>query len=232
MRSHTAITRSMWCSTSRTDVCCSEVPHKRGELVHLVRRQTGGRLVEQQQLGLRDKGAGERDALLHAVRQLAGQQARHVRDLEPLQRRDGALLAGGARRGRRAAVPSKPEPNHARECRSAPTSTFSSTVRWGNRPRPCSVRAIPRSASWCGRCRRSGLPRQLQLALGRANETADHVEQRGLAGAVGPDDPDDLALVDRRGDLGERSEPAEADADVVDVEQHSRHLAHPSGRGR
>src|SRR5262249_24446790 len=46
-------------------------------------------------------------------------------------------------------------------------------------------------------------------AVGRV-DARHHVEQRGLAGSVGADQPDDLALGDRKVDAVERDEAAEA----------------------
>src|SRR5207253_2061234 len=60
----------------------------------------------------------------------------------------------------------------------------------------------------------------------RGVETGDDVEERGLAGTVGPDEPDDLVLVDREADAVEHLEPAEAERDVVDVEVRVLSLSH------
>ena len=53
----------------------------------------------------------------------------------------------------------------------------------------------------------------------RRVEPRDHVEDRRLAGAVRADQTDDLALGDRERDGVECDDPAEALADVVDLEQ-------------
>ena len=47
----------------------------------------------------------------------------------------------------------------------------------------------------------------------------EHVEERGLAGAVGADQAVDLTLVDGERDLGQRVQAAEAFADVAGFEQ-------------
>ena len=62
-------------------------------------------------------------------------------------------------------------------------------------------------------------------AIGRV-EPADAVEQRGLAGAVRPDQPEDLALLDGERDAVERDDAAEAQSDVADFEQRRA----PDGR--
>ena len=46
-------------------------------------------------------------------------------------------------------------------------------------------------------------------AMGRIQKAGDDVEGRGLAGAVRPDQADDLALADREIHVRERNEPAE-----------------------
>jgi hypothetical protein len=56
-------------------------------------------------------------------------------------------------------------------------------------------------------------------------ETRDHVEQSGLAGAVGSDEPDDAALRNLEIHPAHGDEPAEADGHPSRLEQHS--LCHP-----
>src|SRR6202022_1689062 len=47
-----------------------------------------------------------------------------------------------------------------------------------------------------------------QLALGRAVAAGDAVDHRGLAGAVGTDDGEQLAVADGEADIGERAHAA------------------------
>src|SRR5262249_29798712 len=53
----------------------------------------------------------------------------------------------------------------------------------------------------------------------RLVEAVDHVEHRGLAGAVRADDGADLALPDADGDVAHRLHAAEGQRDIVDREQ-------------
>src|SRR5205823_1184421 len=53
--------------------------------------------------------------------------------------------------------------------------------------------------------------------------TAHTVEERGLAGAVGSDQADDLAGVDPQGDAVEGGDAAEVDGDVLDFEEWAPH---------
>ena len=88
-RSHTLITRSMWCSTSATPMRPRSAGCGAPRSVHLGRRQPAGRLVEQQQAGLRHQGTGEGDLLLDGV----GQRGRES------ERRTPRCPARPARRG-------------------------------------------------------------------------------------------------------------------------------------
>src|SRR5205814_10505826 len=67
---------------------------------------------------------------------------------------------------------------------------------------------------------------QRDAALVRVQRSADAVEQRGLAGAVGPDQADDLAGVDRERDVVIGHESAEALRALLD-EWQRRHAISP-----
>ena len=60
----------------------------------------------------------------------------------------------------------------------------------------------------------------------RPVEPGEDVEDGGLAGAVGPDQPEDLALRHLEAHVGERRQPAEADGEILDAQQ--RHAASPT----
>ena len=55
-----------------------------------------------------------------------------------------------------------------------------------------------------------GAALETDFSLGRRDEAADQVEQRRLAGAVGPDQADQLVGVDMAGDGIDRDQPLEA----------------------
>ena len=57
-----------------------------------------------------------------------------------------------------------------------------------------------------------------QAPRGRLVEPRDHVEDRRLAGAVGADDGEDLALADLEIDVVDRLEAAEVERETVDLE--------------
>ena len=149
------ITRSMWCSTSITASGRVRRADQLAELVHLVVGQAAGRLVEQQQLGLGDERAGQRDPLLHARRAgcRGSGRRRRARPAPRAPRWPARAAPRSSRSG--AGQPEQRRAKPARACRSAPTITFSSTVSPANSPRPWSVRAMPRPASSCGRTGRA-----------------------------------------------------------------------------
>ena len=65
---------------------------------------------------------------------------------------------------------------------------------------------------------RDVLPLEHDAAGRRVEHPCDDVEHRGLAGAVGPDDREHLALLDVEADIADRLHAAEAQRDVLDFE--------------
>ena len=66
-------------------------------------------------------------------------------------------------------------------------------------------------------------------AVGRRVEARDEVEHGGLAGPVGPDEPDDLARRDREIESVDGLQPAEALAEPADRKPRA-HAGRPDGR--
>src|ERR1700738_62236 len=75
------------------------------------------------------------------------------------------------------------------------------------------------------------LPAIEQLAFGRPVAAGDAVDDRGLAGAVGADDREQLAVIDAKADLGERTYPTKAQGHPAHL-QSMFHAFPPSGRFR
>ena len=96
---------------------------------------------------------------------------------------------------------------------SAPIETLSNTVMLGRMRRFWKVRPMPSWAMRCGRMPTSERALEADLALARRDEPGDQVEQRGLAGAVRPDQADQLMRVDVAGDGIDRDQPLEAAGD-------------------
>jgi hypothetical protein len=65
---------------------------------------------------------------------------------------------------------------------------------------------------------------QSDVAVRRPLEPDDDLEERALAGSVGTDDGDDLAVVDPERDAVDGREPAEPLCDRIDLEQQVRLL--------
>src|SRR5919107_4670506 len=63
---------------------------------------------------------------------------------------------------------------------------------------------------------------EYQLAAGRLVDAAHQVEDRGLAGPVGADDGEDLALADVEGHTIDSLDAAEVDREAVDQEEAHR----------
>ena len=131
-------------------VVVAQLAHERHQLVDLAVGQSGGRLVEQQQLGPRGDGAGQLDPFQRAVRQPGGRAAGDLGQPD--------LLQGGVGLGRAPASP-RGSTHGARTAlltqsdvrtRWSPTITFSRTVRRGNSARFWNVREICFWATLCG----------------------------------------------------------------------------------
>jgi len=77
------------------------------------------------------------------------------------------------------------------------------------------------------RCGVDPLALEQDLSAGGPDEPGDRSQRRGLAGAVGADQGDDLTLVDREADLLDREDLAVGDLEVLDLE-HGRHGVSPA----
>ena len=106
---------------------------------------------------------------------------------------------------------------HARDaqrCRAPSSTRTASGSDASARRRDASARAA--------RAGRSASAVEPHLAGGRRVDAGEDADQRRLAGAVRPDEPDDLAALDRERDAGERVHAAEALLDVDALEQRRR----------
>src|SRR6185503_944751 len=177
--------------------------------------------VEEQQRRLRGQGAPELHALLQAVRQLAGRRLADGLDLEEVDdaldaRAIGQLLA------LRRPPPQRVEEKVAAHLQQAPRHQV---VEHAHPAEEGDVLEGPRDAELghVGRRQpRAVAPVEDDAALVGMVEAADNVQQRRLAGAVGPDDREDLPPAYLQADLAQRQQRAEADADRLDREQRRR----------
>ena len=163
------------------------------------------RLVEQQQLGLEHERAGQRGPLGLAPRERARLAGGQRRDAEP--REPGVHPGRGAPR---ASTPRKRRPR----------ATLSRTVVSARSGSWKTLAMRRRTASPSAGLTRSPWNRTLPAVAGL--EQAHHPEQRGLAGAVGADDREDLARVHRQlGDV-QHGAPRARDLDAVQRDDRRR----------
>ena len=148
------------------------------ELVALPLVQAGGRLVQEQELSAspRVREACRAGARARAASPVASASARSASPS-----RSSSSVRHAARPTVRIPTPTPP------------SSTFSSTVSPGNSRTDWNVRARPRRASWCGLQPVTSLPSR-NTPRRRLLEPGKRVDERRLAGAVRPDQTEDLAL--------------------------------------
>ena len=103
-----------------------------------------------------------------------------------------------------------------------PSMRLSSTVRPPNSAMFWNVRATPSAAISLGRLARDVAALEHDAAGVRPVEAGDHVEQRGLAGAVRADDGHDAALGDVDRHVLDRGDAAETLADARNRELYGR----------
>ena len=103
-------------------------------------------------------------------------------------------------------------------CAWTPTFTLSSTVRSSKRRMFWNVRVMPSRATTIRGLMGDVLPVELDGAGRRRDHPREQVEQRGLARAVGPDDPVDGAGRQAQVVVGERDQAAEALGQAADRE--------------
>ena len=99
----------------------------------------------------------------------------------------------------------------------------------GERPHDLEGAADARRADLVRTQARDVPAREADRSAVRHHRAGDEVEQRGLAGAVGPDQRDDLALVHLERGFSDRLQPAEALRRAVD---HQHRMREPGGSPR
>src|SRR6266850_1011199 len=181
-------------------------------------------LVEQDDLRAQGEGRGHVEQLLVSLGQLAGESMRLVAETE--ERGDfqgvGVDLPVGAERGEKAGAAAEPrddggleglEHGELREDLDELEAPRHAEAREGDGADPGDVSALEAH----------GAPARWQHAR-------QHVDERGLARAVGTDDGDELTLADRQAHAVQRHVGAVELADVVRFENHAREVS--TGRRR
>jgi hypothetical protein len=187
------------------------------ELVHLVLGQPGGGLVEEEQVGLGDEGAGEGDALLHRVREAARVA---VGVALGIQLDQGPLRALAQQPVVLVGVGQGEDGGHETRLR-VPVRTDHHVLEHGQPGEQADALQRARDAELAELARPE--PAQLLVTPGdaagrRADEAARHVEQRRLAGAVRADEAVHLTGLHRERDVTQRGHAPEGDADPAHLE--------------
>ncbi len=94
------------------------------------------------------------------------------------------------------------------------------------------VRAMPRRVISFRLRPAIDLPGEAHVAIRRLEDAGDDVEDRRLARAVRPDQPEDLAAIDVKVDGVEGSHAAEAHRQPGEIEQRLSHRGDPPARVR
>src|SRR5687767_6321329 len=174
------------------------------------------RLVEQKQRRLGGERAAELHALLQPVGQLAGRSLADGLDLEEV---DDALHLGpvGQLLPLGGAPPERVEQevaSHLQETSGHEVVEHAHATKQGD----VLERSRDAERGHVGRRQVRALAAlELDAPLVRMVEAAHDVQQRRLAGAVRPDDREDLAATDLEAHLAQRQQRTEADADVLDL---------------
>ena len=209
----------------------AQPPDQLGDLVRLGRVHPGGRLVQQQQLrpgGQRpgdlqppSVGVGQRVGRL--VPAVPGQPLAEERQHVLGQRPGFALLAAGPRQPQYRLPRHRPGPavgggHHVLQ--HGHVHEQPQRLERARDPEPGDdVRRPARDRLCCPR-----LGDEPDVSRARLVHAGDHVEDRGLARAVRPDDADHLTLADLQVQLGQGAQPAERQGQPVELE-NGAHVA-------
>ena len=185
-----------------------EAPQQHRHVLGLVLGEARGGLVEQEHLGVEGEGPGQLDEAGRAGGQRAHHEVGDVGDADPLEHLVGhrtgvelRLVPGPALLG---------GDQHVLPGREA-AEGLQLLEGAGDAQAGPAVRALAGDVGAL----------EHHVALGRLLEPGDHVEQRGLAGTVGADEPGDEARLDLDAGVRHRLEHAEAHDDVVGGEDHA-----------
>ncbi len=174
----------------------------------------GRRLVQRQELGLRGERTRDLEPALVAVREMLRERVGALRDADVVEQLVGALLDRlflGA--GLRVA---EDRAEHVRV--RAHVATDHHVLERGQVREQADVLERPRDAALGDLVRLEPGERlavEDELAVVLLIDAGQHVEETRLAGAVGADQPVDLAVADREAHVRERVDAAEALADSL-----------------
>ncbi len=211
----------------------AQPPDQRAELGDLLVVEPAGRLVEQQQLGPRCERARQFDPLAGAERQAFGQFVRDGAQLEQVEEPprgllERPLLAPHPRQMQGvadevAAAARMPADPHIVEHRLA--------LEQGEVLKGAANAEV---GDAMGRPAEQRAAREPDIAADRRVKAAQAIEQGRLARPIGPDQPEDLTLIEIERHAVERDDAAEPYHDLADLEQlgPGRAISHRRGRKR
>ena len=201
----------------------ARLPDPRDQLCEagdLLLREPGRRLVEQQHRGPPCERAGELNEPLVAERQIPRQLVRVAPVAD--EREEPARLHGEPRLAR--AHRGKTDERGGQRARAAARETDHHVLEDGHRleeVRGLKRPADPRARDPVGREPREGARPEVHHTRRRTVVPAQDVEQRGLPGAVGPDEAVDAPREEREIAGGERGDTAEVYLEPAGVERRS-----------
>src|SRR5437867_1179842 len=202
------------------DPLIDDLVHEAHQLDLLLRSEPRGRLVQQEERRPRREGAGDLQPALRPVRQVARIGLGVPLDANEFQELNGAIgdlaLLGALARRLEERVPELGA--HAAVLPQA------DVVERRHVLEEADVLERPRDSErgHLVRARAGDLPiLEEDSAAGRREDAGDAVEERGLAGAVGADEREDLAALHVEGHVVDGQESAEPLRDVVHPEDHA-----------
>ena len=190
-------TTSIRCSTISTVLPSSWWigADQRDEVVDVLDRDAGHRLVEQDHVRLPGQQHRDLELALVALREQAGGPGAARREADPLERLLGPL---GADRGR-----PPPDLHRAAELGVRGEADVLEHAQQREDARDLERAPEPGAGAPEGRLAGDVTTLQLDRAGRRPRQPGEQVEERRLAGAVRPDDPDELARADLERDIGD-----------------------------
>ena len=201
----------------------ADVADHRHQLLGLLRVHPGGGLVEDEQVGLGGQRPGDLQAALLPVGQRRGALLGHVVQPHGAEQAHALVLHPGLRLAELAGSEDGVEPGVLR----ADVVGGLDVLKDRHLLKEADVLERPgdpeRGDAIGGEPGGRGAV-DVDRALGRDVDPGDEVEDRGLARAVGPDEPDKLLGQDRDVEVGDRRQPAEALDDPFNLKK--RCLSH------
>ena len=174
-------------------------PNQLGQLIRLMRRHAGRRFIQQQELRLQHQRAGNADASLVGVGKRPGRKLHQWRDPDPVEH-----FHRPRRRG-----PAAEAKTHARHFQIVENAELLEQPPALERPRHTKAPQLVRGHA------RHILPVMTDRSLCRRLKPGQHIDQRRLARAIGPDQPRHFRRRNIKVDVRQRMQPVKRDRDIL-----------------